>query len=534
MLRKNHADSGKIVEPKQRFDPYAFLACPLLLVCPFVIFVKSHQYPYLAPEILICTAVLFGLGLLCSIIIMVGGKYFTVIVIAGLITLFLDLQFDWGKNGYLASLIGALALSWLLRRHLLKITTAMLLTILVSTLALPSAGQSSQAVTVSPRTTSRADLPLVLHIVLDGHVAIEGIPKGIELGRKLRERITSFYTSNGFHTFGRSYSLYQSTDDSVSNLFNFSAEPVQLFYYDEIVEPRPLTNNMYFSSLARQGYELNIYQSQFLDYCGVNDATIYRCFTYGSGGISPARKLEDTVGYKALLIGSIFADLSGFYRTFRQYYRRSIRRWIGEMEFLWLLDRPRVGGIASMSAIDQLTTDLGTARKGSFFFAHLLLPHQPWLYTTECELRPLNQWKHAYQLAAGLSHIRYLEQLNCVYNLLETLFLRMREKNIYDDSIIVLHGDHGSRIKGNNIGSIAYGDKSSSEDYVQQYSTLFAVKMPSHVPSYDMRMASIHGLLKQLVQSGWRLDVLSDEESPYVFVPKDGSKRMIKIPLPDF
>ena len=67
--------------------------------------------------------------------------------------------------------------------------------------------------------------------------------------------------SRGFQLFGRAYSRYGSTNPSLDNLMNFSAEPPKHFLI------KPLGANAYFEEMARRGYRIHVYQSDFLNFC---------------------------------------------------------------------------------------------------------------------------------------------------------------------------------------------------------------------------------------------------------------------------
>jgi ABC-type dipeptide/oligopeptide/nickel transport system permease component len=72
-----------------------FFSPPLILVTPFISFVTHHDYSYTAAELWICVVGIVVIGLLCGAIMALGGTWLRVLGTAGLLTLFVDLQFDW-------------------------------------------------------------------------------------------------------------------------------------------------------------------------------------------------------------------------------------------------------------------------------------------------------------------------------------------------------------------------------------------------------------------------------------------------------
>ena len=120
---------------------YDLLAPPLILTTPFVSFVNYNDYGFAGTEVWLVLGGLIALGLLCGVVMTLGGQWARIIVTAGLLTLFVDFQFDWlDKQPELrvpAFGIGMLLLSWLLRAQLSRITAPVFATMLVATLILP-------------------------------------------------------------------------------------------------------------------------------------------------------------------------------------------------------------------------------------------------------------------------------------------------------------------------------------------------------------------------------------------------------------
>ena len=102
--------------------------------------------------------------------------------------------------------------------------------------------------------------------MLDEHIGIEGIPDDVPHGREMRQFLRDFFDKYGFRVFGRAYSHYTDTENSLPNLVNFASEPVQAAFTSG-VEPYILVSNRYFELLGRAGYNIHVYQSGFIDFC---------------------------------------------------------------------------------------------------------------------------------------------------------------------------------------------------------------------------------------------------------------------------
>jgi phosphoglycerol transferase MdoB-like AlkP superfamily enzyme len=127
--------------------------------------------------------------------------------------------------------------------------------------------------------------------------------------------------------------------------------------------------------------------------------------------------------------------------------------------------------------------------------------------------------------------MQYFEQLECLYSELDHFFKRMREAGIYDDSIIIIHGDHGSRIFINEPT-----DKNqhllTTQDLVDGFSTLFAMKLPGTAARYDKALVPLEQLFAKFAfEAGLTsTNVLSEQSDAYVYLITDDSADPIRIP----
>jgi arylsulfatase A-like enzyme len=199
--------------------------------------------------------------------------------------------------------------------------------------------------------------------------------------------------------------------------------------------------------------------------------------------------------------------------------------------------------MTSMAVADRLQRDLAGAQRGDYVFAHLLLPHYPYRYDDTCSLLPVDSWmrRDLADAPAGQTntvasrtarYAAYARQLHCVYRKLDEI-LEAIPAELADDAVIILQGDHGSRIVLVEP-RLARASLMSATDYVDSYSTLFAVRSPRIATGYENREVPITCVLKTLVESNYGsltgLDTCTTSPSVFVF---DGSEAYPR-PLPAF
>lgn len=268
---------------------YHLLAPTFLIFTPFISFLTYNDYGLLAPEVWICLAGLAALAVLCGLLGIAGGWLVHVVMTATLMVLFVDLQFNWfdGSNSWpklqvIGVFVLTLLLSLALRHQLSRIVTAVFATLLTSTivLAVIDAGSSRDpdpaAAPDSDRPTASKP-PILVHFILDEHVGVDGIPDDVPHGKEMRAFLIDFFSRHRFNVFGRAYSHYANTYNSLANLVNFSSEAVDGAFTSGDEPDIVLLRNDYFRLLANNGYEIHVYQSDYMDFCSASKEYITSC-----------------------------------------------------------------------------------------------------------------------------------------------------------------------------------------------------------------------------------------------------------------
>ena len=331
---------------------FDLLSPPLVLVTPFVSFINHSGYSYTAPEFGISIAILSAIGLLCGTVMMLGPARLRVLGTAALITLFVDLQFEWfdvQREVRVPALgIGALLLCWLLRDHLSRIVVPVFATMLVANLLFPDRPEypSFQRLDLNAGATPMpsAAPPLLVHLILDEFIGIEGIPLETPEGRAVRDSLRTFLRANGFRVFGGAYSRFVRTKDAVPNALNYVSVPENA-YFVEGNEPYSLRENMYLSDMYQQGYRIHVYQSDYIDFCSGYEALVVSCLTLPSRSIEPLPTLPLSSLMKAELALRTFVSLSVLEHELAHYYMQLRRKALSLGYDLpsWWLNQAKLG-----------------------------------------------------------------------------------------------------------------------------------------------------------------------------------------------
>ncbi len=487
---------------KKRGSSKCGAATTCALFAPIAVFLAANNYPFLSVE----ATLLFGLcaacGLLVHFLLQFTNELLSRIVFCGIIIVPISIlaQADnWPT--FLSICTGCALTFYLLRKHIGLITLIAFSGHIVATLVL-SMGMQIQEIRSEqyPRYTDEVNgPPPILHILLDEHAGIDGLPKDLPRAVILAESLRQFYTNKGFRLYSRAYSQYIETAESLSNMFNFASRTdidafIKVRTPNDLTEPNPpfnysLNESKYFEHLNRIGYRLNIYQSDFFDLCHVPDIKYASCKTYRSNSIMSILNSDLNVVERAKFVANSFVGSSAFLKWFRWIYNYHIRTLSSPSLPIWEPGSYRTGPLPTLRMLKLLEINLENAQPGNVYFAHLLLPHYPYLLRSDCTLRQqIADWLNraaihdpSQPLAENTSRTRaqryerYIDQIECQQILLSNLLDSINNNSAWNDSTVIIHGDHGSRI-GLHKPTLTIADEPNTDNQKDYYSTLFAVR----------------------------------------------------------
>jgi Sulfatase len=521
----------------------------LLLVTPFVAYVQYQRHGLTHPEVM-----LFILLLAIAALLLGAGSamspVFSVATLAALITLFADIQAREPGMKRLALLFLALCvLLWLLRRHAHRIVSLMVATVLALSF-LPQRSEavaSAGTVVTQVRSPAAADLPLVLHLLLDEFIGVEGVPTDLAPDG-FKQDLQSFFVTRGFRLFGKAYSEYPITKWSVPQLLNLAPGR----YISDLAIPGPtegtyrLTRNAYFERFARMGYAIKVHEPDFLYLCP--DGLAASCRTHPVTSLPILEHLNLPLRAKLSVVATTFLERSDAYIRARDQYQGLRRRLHGTVRLPpWNWERGTPPSAGSMPMFEAIAEDLSKAQRGTFVFAHVLVPHYPYVYDAQCGQRPTTKWlgrsdAERADVPGGIINVpkgraaryaAYFEQVACTEHKLDQL-LDAIPPRLRHDAVVIVQGDHGSRITLVDPTTVARATQTVA-DYADAFSTLFAVRSASIDPGYDLRMSPITCLLRTLAESDFRsTDGIDACSSPHTVFFMARGKPPAPRPLPDF
>ena len=470
-----------------------FLTGTAVLGASLANFLHYHDYPLLRPEV---TVVATGIVLVAALVALLYAAFSPLgraCLEALLVFLAIDLNSDLLWLAFLAA-IGTFLLSRLRRTSVLPALGILAGVVLLTTLL--GLGERRPPIErIAGTAPTATSAPAILHLILDEHVGLEGLTDPA-----VRRELAHFYGSRGFRLYSRAYSRHFHTVNAIPDILNFGGSGSSVGSQDGVEVGR----TVYLSLLAERGYAINVYESDFANFCsGVSYSS---CTRYWSPSLAWIDDLPHSAAEKARLIGYKYWALSSLAVTLSEAYNFLITRpWLRSagLPFFMLEQRGISSGVSALGALDALTADLRQARPGNVYFAHILLPHYPYVAASDCRIVPPTQWDFRWSSTPLPGReAAYNRQLRCVLRKLDAALDALEASPAGRNAVVVIHGDHGSRItrvepRADNAGRIR------DQDLVAGFSTLFAVRAPRIAAGIDRTPAPAPALLGSLARSGF-------------------------------
>ncbi len=460
------------------------VAGALLVGGPVWNYLYLNSYPFSRPEAFVLPLVAGTLGAATAAGAYALGANLGSVVFGALLLVFLDFQFDvtaWPLSAIILAPL-CIAVSLLLRARRALLTCIVLVTFNLA--SLPRVGRPGTVSTAAARAQSPAHAPLLVHIVLDEQWGIGGLRAAGDTA--LANYLTDFYLQRGFEVYEAAYSRYRETRLSIPRLVGLGTEPA--------VETRArmqfrLTENPYFAWLQSQGYRIHVFQSDFLDYCHSTATTVASCRVVPAVSIANIGQLPTGWPERAIIAGR-------FYLNVASHYYDQVRR----EKLAWR--RSFAGrGLAQLDDARELIMTESPA--GTALFAHVLLPHRPFEVDAGCHAgrRLYDAGRASLSEEAWRVRVKlYSDQVRCLHRSLGLLIAAVDRAAGNDGAIIVIHGDHGSRIlspQGNRIAQL------NEQQLNSLFSTLLVVRRPGVAPALHTEPVPLQDFFGQLVRQNF-------------------------------
>jgi hypothetical protein len=367
------------------------------------------------------------------------------------------------------------------------------------------------------RSDAAEDRGPVIHLLMDGFIAPNGLPPDGE-SQALVEDIVSFFRAYDFQIHTRAYTHYSSTVDSMTRAFNFRNDDenfYQVMYMQN--EKVSFRENAWFQALSDMGYDVVVYQSESMDFCGAELSRPVSCNVFP---IPVLRTIHDDVANVSTRVNVLLRTLLSQSMMLSKALKDA-----GKLE-TW--------GVSNFDErmLERLTRDV-SIQPGNLFFAHVLLPHSPNIFRKDCKIdyesEPWTRWPSTSGLIGNsieTQQKRYemiRPQIRCALKQLADVFDALKAQKLFDEATIVVHGDHGTAAY-NFSPTVQNMDRMNYRDMRESFSLLFAVKYPGENFRINEEVLSLNVLMAQTLRritgkSPLELGIeVTSEDEPFIYL----------------
>lgn len=485
-----------------------------ILLASLVNFLIFNDYPLLRADVLIVAG---GMAGACALMALLypGQRPLVRAAMEGfLVGLVVDLNAD-GEILAVGAGVATMLFVFFARKSILPFALIIGITIIVtSILGLGTRQPWIETRQLTPETRGQTSpLPAIVHIILDEHIGIEGLPATNPESRAMKAELRSFYEERGFAVFGRAYSEHMHTVNAIPDILNYGNRGGTGASKTGV----RVGKTMHFGRLRAQGYRLHLFQSNFADFC--TDASSATCTTYIDSSLRPTLQVPLSAPERARLIAVKFAALS------------SLAKKIYGAAYLERMSL--TSSVAAFAAAPRFAEQVRHAKRGEVYFAHLLIPHYPYVTNRDCRFLATSQWRQR----MGTVPIRereaaYFEQLRCTTQQIDSILDAIAKSPAGGDAIVIVHGDHGSRVT-NVDPQVANQGYFTEADLIAGYSTIFAVRSKGIAPGYREKPAKVSRLLEVVSRNNFHALPTDEAESDSsVMLDDDNWKPRARVPLP--
>ena len=152
----------------------------------------------------------------------------------------------------------------------------------------------------------------------------------------MKEQLMAFYEKWGFKIYTGAFSHYYNTENSVSNMINFSSKKHDKAFFDE---NHHLLENRYFQILTQNGYGISVLEPTHVRYCTETSVILNHCVTSPYETFFSANSLDLPYADKLKILSSVYLNHSYAYKRIRNIYNTYAparkTKWFQFPEWTW-------------------------------------------------------------------------------------------------------------------------------------------------------------------------------------------------------
>ncbi len=439
--------------------------------------------------------------------------------------------------------VGCLTLlAWKMHKNILNTLFIMFGVIFVSTIFLPNHRPLDNWVRTDSVATKSTDSSKVeIYIIFDAMIGLNGIDREIPGGQEFYDLVRSFHERHGFVLYPNAFSRHGSTNSSIPSSLNYDFAG---FYSDKYItegdgDSKIVVSNRLFDLIALDGKNLTVYQTPFINYC--QHEAVNECKTIAHNDPFNGY-LPDNISERETFLTLMGIKLIAPETLTLTYIRLFLKNAVPSSLAQTLIG---VGLVPELGRYDgpdfdlwfsEFVDDILASNGQSNYFAHFLLPHDPFVLDSDCKVKLEATGDMFITQNAGLRgrefeerrqqvYRDYFDQASCVFMKLDDLFNRLEGSAEFKDMTVTLSGDHGSRISAGKFSKYL-----RERDLKDNYSALFSIWQQGSKFESVEEQVSVQQLFS-LRDSNFRIDPSAKIQKMVIAPIKKDSGQFVEISM---
>jgi len=407
------------------------------------------------------------------------------------------------------------------------------ISMLVGMVALSQSLTAAALSTTAPVIHGEAEPPSnspapIVHLLLDEHAGIAAIPVTAVSQRRIDALVKS-YVDRGFIVFTHAYSTRLETTSSISQLFN----PLEEFTPKMLVRtPSGRSIKLKRAEQLEEVSSTRALDLTFPRYIDIKPAVAglphTRTATYDDALVSQALEGYDLSFLMRLNIAWPLA-IDWVYGG----ARAPIVRYLMQETFTgkrldWKISvKKRIWPLSSRYMMQVFARRMkDEMNRGTYYFGHFIIPHYPYMLSSDCSLKPPGAWtSHRATPARGAKgriamrerlYSEHVSQAECAQKEVMNILDAIQTRPEMSDTVMIVHSDHGARIPLKDGDADWYDRKTLDRD---MRAAFMAVRIPGKRGRVIDQPVRIDKLYRQLAENDFRKFDLHrippDRSNPY-------------------
>ena len=240
----------------------------LLILVTLVLLLKDNNEMLLSSISILLISIVNVLAIILGFIVRMSGKIIGTLLITNFVVGFflyiIRHEFSWYTNiGNKLVIISIIfVVLYLFSKSIYRVLIVFLSVLLISILFTYSNDMHNVAKIVQNDSLKEdKTLPRYIHIILDGHIGLEGMYRKNNKQEDYYHTLKNRYLNNNFSVYGRAYSQYPKSRYSFPAFLNYSDNNQPGKFINTKGYGVTLTKSILFEDLLEKGYLINVYQN---------------------------------------------------------------------------------------------------------------------------------------------------------------------------------------------------------------------------------------------------------------------------------